>query len=120
MPPPPPPPPPKTFRVERSGVLDRARAFLPAMAAANEETERKIESEGASSVVVEAAEDAEGPHVEMDVACGVLEAEPRAQEPTPEDVERNTEEFLFGAAASGKGKEEKKKPLVVAVEDEEQ
>lgn len=98
-----------TFKVPRSGLLDRVSQFLPALAQANQELERKVAAEGAEAVVCEQGEDDERPHVEMNLACGVLEVEAVAKEPTPEEVAQNTEAFLF----SGGKQKGTKAPLVV-------
>ena len=63
-----------------SGVLARARAFLPALQAANAALEARLQSEPAQSVDIEHLEGEGAPHIAMDLACGVMDLRDPAAE----------------------------------------
>jgi Domain of unknown function (DUF4598) len=60
-------------------VLGRLSSFVPQLAAANAELASALSSRPASDFDVECIEaDGEGPHIEMDLACGVLDLQDEA------------------------------------------
>jgi hypothetical protein len=72
-------------------VLGRLGAFVPQLAAANESLQAALRSQPASDFDVEAVAEG-GAHVEMDLACGVLELR-------DENAEAAAEAALAGGAA---------------------
>ncbi|PNW85025.1 hypothetical protein CHLRE_03g168500v5 [Chlamydomonas reinhardtii] len=58
----------------RSAMLEQLAAFLPQMAKENQKLQQELQSRPAAEFDIEAVdEEAEGPYIEMDLACGVLE-----------------------------------------------
>ena len=66
-------PPPPTAPSLTSPLLARAAAFLPALAQANQELAAAIAAAPPGTFDVEGVDDEAAPHVEMEVACGVLD-----------------------------------------------
>ena len=72
--------------VPPSSVLSRVKDFLPQMAAANEKLTKDMQSQPAENFDVEAVGEGDSQHVEMDIACGVLELKDNAAEQAAEAV----------------------------------
>lgn len=74
-------------------MLARARAFLPALQAANAALDARLQSEPAQSLDIEHLEAEGAPHIEMDLACGLMDLKDPAAEAAAERALRG------GAAA---------------------
>ncbi|GLC35799.1 hypothetical protein PLESTB_000495500 [Pleodorina starrii] len=58
----------------RSSVLDKLAAFMPQMANANASLQQQLQERPAAEFDIEQVDDEEdGPYIEMDLACGILE-----------------------------------------------
>lgn len=88
---------PQISKVPESAVLAQLRSFLPQMQSANDQLSQRVETEPAVSIsdlqqestdsVLEEQEDYEtGQHVEMDIACGVVDLKDAAALKAAEDV----------------------------------
>ena len=65
-----------THATGRPSILDQLDAFLPELRKANEDTERRREVDP-NSVSVEHVEDDTQQHIEMNLSCGLFEAQPK-------------------------------------------
>lgn len=54
---------------QKSSALDRARAFLPAMAAANQQ----LSGQAPGSLDIEALDPSSTQHIELDLSCGLYD-----------------------------------------------
>ncbi|XP_045164652.2 NOP protein chaperone 1-like [Mercenaria mercenaria] len=63
----------KNFNPVQSSVLSQVRDFLPKLATANEDLQRRLEADPDYSADIEQLDDAEAPHIEMNLA--LMEAE---------------------------------------------
>ncbi|KAG2443052.1 hypothetical protein HYH02_009467 [Chlamydomonas schloesseri] len=90
----------------RSAMLDQLAAFLPQLAKENEKLEQQLQSRPAAEFDIEAVDEkAEGPYIEMDLACGVLELRDDAALAAAERAMQGQGGFELGVdgAAEGSG-----------------
>lgn len=83
-----------------SDLLSKLPSFLTELAKANTDLEQKMKEQDPSQYRVEDVSDEEGPYIEMDIACGILE------QLSPTSVEQKTQEFLSGENTDAPGIEE--------------
>jgi len=109
----------QTFKVPTSSVLASVMDFLPKMKAANSEIEKRIAEEGQEACNIEAVDrTGENPYVEMDLHCGLFEAEKQVDE---QSVSNATADLLGvqsdGTPKAGKSPAGKRLIELIAAED---
>lgn len=80
---------PTIGKVERSALLGKLKQFIPELEKANQKLEAEMSVRPASEFDVENVEEGQA-HIEMDLACGIIDLKDRA-----------AEEAAEGAVASG-------------------
>jgi hypothetical protein len=79
-----PTPKPAIGKVERSALLGKLQTFLPELEKANQKLSAEMAVRPASEFDIENVEEGQGPHIEMDLACGVIELKDKAAEEAAE------------------------------------
>ncbi|KAF2138768.1 uncharacterized protein K452DRAFT_290418 [Aplosporella prunicola CBS 121167] len=99
---------------ERVPLSERLKAFLPQLAAANEELEREKAAGrlGERSLEVENGKENEGQYIEMDLGLGVLEEkDPNAADSSSESSNESGDEMDVDGEAGGEKKTKEKDVL---------
>ena len=91
-----------------SQVLDRVRALLPTLQNANEQLEQRLQSLPAGSCDIERLEDAAGPHIEMDLACGLFEQASDRSTYRPAPASESQSSSSDGSVSDSNGQSESK------------
>lgn len=79
----------RTITMPRSELASRIADFLPSLVAANERLQQEQAQEGGASRTLEVGDDEDEPHVDMNVALGVLE---EVRDSDPEDSDKESSE----------------------------
>jgi hypothetical protein len=79
-----PTPKPAIGKVERSALLGKLQTFLPVLEKANEKLSAEMAVRPASEFDIENVEEGQGPHIEMDLACGIIDLKDKAAEEAAE------------------------------------